>query len=72
MHHMPYFDAKNFPKNMPDIWHRHFGHLAASGGTVVVGEWGGFFRGQDRLWQEEFARFLRETHLSSFCASHSA
>lgn len=63
---MPYFDAKDFPQNMPAIWRRHFGHLATSGATVVVGEWGGFFRGKDRQWQESFARYLKDNRLSSF------
>jgi len=65
-HHMPYFDASDFPNNMNAIWHRHFGYLCALGATVVVGEWGGFFRGKDRLWQETFARYLKSNKLSSF------
>lgn len=65
-HHMPYFDEKEFPRNMEKLWMRHFGHLLASGATVVVGEWGGPFEGKDRQWQEAFSRFLRDRQLSSF------
>ena len=65
-HHMPYFDEKDFPRNMEKIWGRHFGHLVASGATVVVGEWGGPFEGKDRQWQEAFSRFLQQKKISSF------
>ena len=65
-HHMPYFDEPGFPQNMPAIWNRHFGYLVEQGATVVVGEWGGLFHGDDRKWQEEFANFLRIKGLSSF------
>ena len=65
-HHMPYFDARDFPRNMGAIWQRHFGHLLSTGATVIVGEWGGFFRDKDRQWQETFARYLKDNKLSSF------
>ena len=65
-HHMPYFDEKDFPRNMDKLWLRHFGHLAVSGATLIVGEWGGTFRDKDRRWQEAFSRFLRDRQLSSF------
>ena len=63
---MPYFDAKDFPHNMAAIWERHFGYLQSTGATVVVGEWGGFGRGKDRIWQDAFAAFLLDKGLSSF------
>ena len=65
-HHMPYFDDKKFPSNMDAIWHRHFGYLASAGHTVIVGEWGGFYTGKDRVWQDEFAHYLQRNQLSSF------
>ena len=65
-HHMPYFDDKKFPSNMDAIWHRHFGYLASAGHTVIVGEWGGFYAGKDRIWQDEFAKYLQRNQLSSF------
>ena len=65
-HHMPYFDEDDFPANMELLWRRHFGYLARMGETVVVGEWGGFFKGKDRQWQEAFRDFLRANELSSF------
>ena len=63
---MPYFDDKKFPSNMEAIWHRHFGYLASAGHTVIVGEWGGFYAGKDRVWQDEFAHYLQRNQLSSF------
>ena len=65
-HHMPYFDDKKFPSNMDAIWHRHFGYLTSAGHTVIVGEWGGFYTGKDRIWQDEFAKYLQRNQLSSF------
>lgn len=66
-HHMPYFDMHEFPTNLPRIWDRHFGYLAArKAAPVVVGEWGGIYTGKDRLWQDEFLRYLTKKQLSSF------
>ena len=65
-HHMPYFDQKNFPSNMDTLWNRHFGYLASAGQTVIVGEWGGFYTGKDRVWQDAFAKYLQHNQLSSF------
>ena len=47
-------------------WRRHFGYLQRTGATVVVGEWGGFFKGKDRQWQEAFREFLLRNDLGSF------
>lgn len=66
-HHMPYFDDDNFPHNMDQRWHRHFGYLKAmADATVIVGEWGGFFKGKDRQWQEAFRDFLLDNQFGSF------
>ena len=63
---MPYFDEKEFPHNLDNVWTQHFGHLVASGFTVVIGEWGGIYRDKDRLWQEAFFRYVRERGLGFF------
>eukprot|EP00727_Mastigamoeba_balamuthi_P014627 m51a1_g9790 putative cellulase (472) ;mRNA; r:1749423-1751101 len=37
-----YWNAANFPDNMPEIWDAHFGLVAKqTGNAVVIGEWGG-------------------------------
>ena len=65
-HHMPYFDEKDFPANMEARWRRHFGYLQRTGATIIVGEWGGFFKGKDHHWQEAFRDFLLRYELGSF------
>jgi len=65
-HHMPYFDDKDFPHNLDGVWTKHFGHLATSGSTVVIGEWGGIYRDKDRQWQDAFYRYISERGLSFF------
>ena len=40
--------------------------LGPAGHTVIVGEWGGFYTGKDRVWQDEFAKYLQRNKLSSF------
>ena len=52
---MYYFNTSafpNFPDNMPDVWKQHWLLPArTSGETLVVGEWGGVYTGQDESWQ---------------------
>jgi endoglucanase len=44
---------------MPAIWEELFGFVEASTGrAVVIGEWGGFYTGLDRVWQDAFADYL--------------
>jgi len=55
----PYFGAKDFPKNMPAIWKSQWAF--AEGETdraVVVGEWGGHYEKQDKVWQDAFAKYI--------------
>jgi endoglucanase len=39
----PYFNAKDFPKNLPKVWDAHFGFTLDKGKTLVPGEFGGKF-----------------------------
>jgi endoglucanase len=55
---MSYFNASNFPANMPAIWDTMFGHLVGKGYTVVVGEYGGRYTGTDKTWQDAFITYL--------------
>lgn len=55
----PYFEAKNFPDNMPDIWKKQWAFVEEqTDRAVVVGEWGGRYENQDKIWQDSFAKFL--------------
>jgi endoglucanase len=50
----PWFDAPEFPNNMPAIWDSHWGYLAKEQiGPVVLGEFGGRSVGDDAegIWQ---------------------
>ncbi|KAG5191657.1 glycoside hydrolase superfamily [Tribonema minus] len=56
----PYFNTATFPDNMPGIWDEQFGWIEGSSGkAVVTGEWGGWYTGQDKLWQEAWVKYLR-------------
>ena len=62
----------NFPHNLDAVWREHWLDPArTAGATLVVGEWGGVYEGDDAEWQETFKTFLLEHHLSSFywCAT---
>eukprot|EP00624_Nannochloropsis_granulata_P005410 evm.model.NODE_3836_length_13751_cov_70.976944.5 len=57
----PYFGAKNFPKNMPEIWKNQWAFVEEqTDRAVVVGEWGGHYEKQDKVWQDAFAEFIME------------
>ncbi len=54
----PYFNAGNFPANMPAIWEDHWGYLIDQGYTLAIGEWGGRYTGKDKTWQDAFVNYL--------------
>jgi len=54
-----YFNATNFPKNMPSIWDAHFGFVPGlTGNAIVTGEWGGSVSGQNGVWMNAFVDYL--------------
>lgn len=55
-----YFSAPNFPDNMPEIWDIHFGHLADRGLFWGIGEFGGTYVDQDRVFQNALAAYLQQ------------
>lgn len=58
----PYFNAANFPNNMPGLWESHFGFLHDLGYTIVPGEWGGKYGNggnpKDKIWQDTFVDYM--------------
>jgi len=52
-----YFNAANFPNNLPAIWEKHFGFLAGKY-ALAIGEWGGRYQGKDAVWQNAFVDYL--------------
>jgi len=59
VHDQPYFSDPAFPNNMPAVWDAHFGHLSGKRLPWGIGEFGGRYTGQDRVWQEAFVDYLR-------------
>lgn len=56
-----YFDAADFPANLPAIWDEHFGFAWDDGYSVVPGEFGGQYGGgdaRDDEWQDAFIDYL--------------
>jgi endoglucanase len=62
----PYFNAANFPKNMPDIWDKYFGFVKREKlGTMTMGEWGGTLNNDKEIvWQNSFADYLISTGIT--------
>ncbi|MCS7177708.1 MAG: glycoside hydrolase family 5 protein [Anaerolineae bacterium] len=58
VYRQPYFDAPDFPSNMPAIWDAHFGWMAGKY-PLGIGEFGGRYEGDDRVWQDAFVDYLR-------------
>lgn len=63
-----YFQAADFPENLPAIWDAHFGYLAAQGQAVVPGEFGGHYApgSADQQWQDAFVSYLLNKNMRSF------
>jgi len=57
VYRQPYFDAPDFPSNMPAIWEAHFGWMAGKY-PLGIGEFGGWYEGDDRVWQDAFVDYL--------------
>lgn len=66
---MHYFDEPGFIKEMPKVWHTHFGYLLDDPfTTVIVGEFGGpYNKPADISWQRALVDyFVLHGHVSSF------
>src|SRR5919109_1342851 len=62
-----WFQASDFPNNLPSVWQRHWAWLKIEEvAPVLVGEFGGRSVGQDRegLWQRRLVDFLQASGLS--------
>lgn len=56
-----YFDAADFPANLPAIWDTHFGFAWGAGYTVIPGEFGGQYGqgdARDDEWQDAFINYM--------------
>ena len=62
-----YFNSPVFPQNMPDIWDARFSYAPYKLGVpVVIGELGGFYTGNDKIWQDWAVRFIQERGIGIF------
>jgi endoglucanase len=63
-----WFDAPNFPDNMPDIWKKHWAYLDVEGtAPVLLGEFGGRSmdpKDTEGVWQRSLFKFLKEHGIS--------
>lgn len=62
----PWFDAVDYPANLPAVWDRHWGYLARDGiAPVLLGEFGTTLRTEsDRLWLDTLVGYLAERGIS--------
>ena len=66
-HDQPHFHDASFPANQPAIWDLQWGHLVVNGvAPVLVGEFGGRYKGADKTLQDELVRYLEERQIGSF------
>ena len=66
-HDQPHFHDANFPANQPAIWDLQWGHLVRNGvAPVLVGEFGGRYRGADKSLQDALVRYLEERQIGFF------
>ncbi len=60
-----HFNDPRYPANLPKIWDDLFGFVeGATGNAVVLGEWGGFYRGKTKQFIDELAFYLLDRCMS--------
>jgi endoglucanase len=62
------FSSPNFPRNLPELWDRHFGYLKKQGYAVIPGEFGGrYVKGSPgQVWQDAFMTYLKQGNMGFF------
>src|SRR5262249_37906773 len=57
-----WFEASDFPQNLPKIWDQHWGHLIQQGTPLLMGEFSGRSVGDDHegVWQRSLMGYLNE------------
>jgi endoglucanase len=65
---MPYFNDKNFPKNLPHRWQIGFNYIASQNiAPILIGEFGGKQvdnQSQEGIWQNELVKYIQKQKLS--------
>jgi endoglucanase len=66
----PYFNAVNFPNNMPAVWEAHFGYLTLLGYSVIIGEFGGKYGHggdpRDKVLQDALIAYMDAKGMTDF------
>jgi len=65
-----WFDAPDFPNNLPKVWHDHWAYIQEAGiAPVILGEFGGRSLEEtddEGLWQRSLLEYLKKTGISYF------
>ena len=63
VYNQPYFNAADFPNNLPAIWEAHFGRFHDQGYAIAIGETGGRYghggNAKDKAFQDGLIDYLR-------------
>ncbi|SDG26976.1 endoglucanase [Fontibacillus panacisegetis] len=67
VHHQSWFNASNFPNNLPALWDKYWGYISKQGiAPVLVGEFGGRAVDTQSLegkWQRKLVSYIQENKL---------
>lgn len=59
------FSNATFPNNLEEIYDTHFGFVSAqTGRALVIGEWGGYYTGKDKIIQDYQADYFNRKGIS--------
>jgi endoglucanase len=67
IYNQSWFQAANFPRNLPGVWQQHWAYLQLEGiAPVLLGEFGGRSVGRDPagVWQRSLVAFLHTYSIS--------
>ena len=62
----PWFNAPNYPENLPAIWEKYWGYLVRENiAPVLIGEFGTRYETEkDRQWLSAFQSYIQKNKLS--------
>ena len=64
MYPQPWFNDPNYPNNLPAVWDKYWGYLAANT-PVLIGEFGTRLQtDKDRQWFQKFGSYIQAKHLN--------
>ena len=62
-----HFHATDFPDNMAEIYDKRFGFVKEqTGSPIVIGELGGSYKAQDKIWQDWVIHYLKNEGIGVF------